>query len=479
MPTNTALATSQGFKGWQTTQPNVLGENKLDANYTNTFFIADMALKALDRLLDGPDPFFMTVSFHNPHPPMTPATKHYEFYRQRKESLFVSHNLYDDLINTDYGSISSVEPKYKDRNNIQEWTALYYALITEIDEWVGVLLDKLGDQVDNTLVVFTSDHGEMLGAHGEREKNNFFEEAARVPLLMSFPGVISRDTVVAQTVSHLDLVSTILDYAELAHEDQSDGRSLRPLVEGQAYNAEYDESIAVTEWDYRKPLPSNAAVLERRIDERPALMIRKGRHKLMTHKLASSPEIDMLYDLNSDPFELHNLVGLNALSASPKTLQIAEHLRCLLLEWMERMDGSGEYYSHPLANYGQGIGDIEELRLRQSWPALDFWSSHPDTIEFGKPAWNGTHYIRNEYLYLGTRTPGTTTVDLVYLVDSGASLFSLSNFPGSISLSQGECVRIQISFASTSLPRDSVDASINIVRNGATTTLPISFQNGS
>jgi arylsulfatase A-like enzyme len=481
-PTGTALSTSNGFESFQTGQSNVLGVNKLDANYTNSFFIADMAGRALERLVADADqvPFFLTVSFHNPHPPMVPAARHWEPYRQEQDRLFVSHNLYDDMLNADYNHISSVEPKYKDRHLIQEWTALYYALITEIDELIGQLLDKLGDEADNTLIIFTSDHGEMLGAHGKREKNNFYEEAARVPLLLSFPGTIQPNTQVDDLVSHLDVVATILDYAGLSEVDESDGTSLRSAVEGQRYNAVHDESIVVAEWDYRKPLLSNTLVLERSIDERPALMIRKDHWKLMIHKEATSNELDMMFDLQADPFELQNVLGTNAQTATDETVQMAEHLRCLLLEWMQRMDGEEGYYSHPLANYGEGSGDIEELRQRQSWPALDFWSSHAAGLIMGSPIEKDGRYIRNEYLYLGTRTSGSIEIATPYLSGEDASMFRLSLFAnplggGTMGVASKQCIRIQVNFLSETLPSAVLDAAIHIAHGGTTRIIPLSL----
>lgn len=68
----------------------------------------------------------------------------------------------------------------QDPEKIQEWTALYYALIEEIDDEVGALMQTLGDEASNTLVIFTSDHGEMLGAHGKREKNDFYEGTVKM-----------------------------------------------------------------------------------------------------------------------------------------------------------------------------------------------------------------------------------------------------------------------------------------------------------
>jgi hypothetical protein len=92
----------------------------------------------------------------------------------------------------------------------------------------------------------------------------------------------------------------------------------------------------------------------------------------MMQKLAASQQLDMMFDLDADPYELSNLVGLNGITASNSTIIQAEHMRCLLLNWMTRLDGSVGYYSDPAANYGQGNGDISEIRDRQSWNAIGF-----------------------------------------------------------------------------------------------------------
>jgi arylsulfatase A-like enzyme len=70
--------------------------------------------------------------------------------------------------------------RWQDPEKVQEWTALYYAVIEEIDDELGVLMPTLGNEASNTLVIFTSDHGEMLGAHGKREKNDFYEGAVKI-----------------------------------------------------------------------------------------------------------------------------------------------------------------------------------------------------------------------------------------------------------------------------------------------------------
>ena len=137
----------------------------------------------------------------------------------------------------------------------------------------------------------------MLGSHGRRSKNNFYEEASRVPLLISWPANIEANQTVKDPVSHLDIVSTIIDFVGAdSSADESDGKSLRrymkmktpptttthlrnPLtgVAGKFLflsdeqrliaNTLYDETFVVSEWDFRKPMASNPHVeLERLIE---------------------------------------------------------------------------------------------------------------------------------------------------------------------------------------------------------------------
>lgn len=161
-PTGTPLTQDRGFEMYEVTQPNILGEFSLNENYTPSHFTANVALKALqDRLLPQSDPWFVTVSFHHPHPPMVPATKHLAYYWNNRQQLYVPESLNDDMTNSAYGRITTQIPEYGEAESIQEWTSLYYALIEEIDEYVGKFLDLIeaSRQAESTLIVFTSDHG--------------------------------------------------------------------------------------------------------------------------------------------------------------------------------------------------------------------------------------------------------------------------------------------------------------------------------
>jgi hypothetical protein len=94
----------------------------------------------------------------------------------------------------------------------------------------------------------------MLGAHSMKGKGNFFEEAVRVPMIMSFPGVIKEKSVVDRAVGQIDLFATILDYVGASKHDESDGLSLRRYIEDTSINDKFDERIVVAEYDNRKPV---------------------------------------------------------------------------------------------------------------------------------------------------------------------------------------------------------------------------------
>jgi len=250
---------------------------------------------------------------------MLPPEPYYSMYPAKNMVPPVSIN--DNMENSPYRQANGrVEmPEYADQEKIKYMISNYYGLIKEIDDWMGKIMDKLDEHglTDNTLVIFTSDHGEMLGAHGLREKNVFYEESSHIPLLIRFPGEIDKETTVDGYVSLVDLFPTILDYLNI-EEHPSDGKSLRGLIEGN--DLEHGKYV-VTEWDYRG-------------DVSPNYMIVKDGWKLIIPYSKESKVINAMYNLNEDPHEMNNLIGKNP--DSGKYEEKAEELRGSLLEWLEK-----------------------------------------------------------------------------------------------------------------------------------------------
>jgi hypothetical protein len=269
---------------------------------------------------------------------------------------------------------------------VQRWTANYFGLITEIDEWIGKLLDKMDELgiAENTLLAFSADHGEMLGSHGMREKNNFYEESSRVPLLLRMPGTIPAGVTIEDPVSHLDLHSTFLDFSVGRTDYKTDGMSLRTYVEGGPNSR---DSFMVTMWN------STDITNDYRPSRDPAFMIRFDNWKLILSCLGSDHQLDMLFNLDEDPAELNNLIGLNGNTAPDSVIGKAEHLKAMLVKYL--MDAN-----HPAAT---------AVLERRTWKRLAFWVES-SSIAFRDVLADGT---RTEYLYLGTTAGEVISISLV------------------------------------------------------------------
>ncbi len=248
----------------------------------------DLARDADDR------PFFLCASFIHPHDP----------YVARPEWW----NLYDhadiDLPDPFDASLADAHTR-RIRSGIEADTVgftddqarnarhAYYANVSYFDSWLGQLVGTLRElgQLDDTVVIVTSDHGDMLGDRGVWYKMSFHERSARVPLVIAGPDVSSGR--VANVCSHLDLLPTLLDIAtdggpwpDLGVEPE--GRSLWPAATGAV------DPIDETTGEYTAEMTSH-----------PMFMIRRGRYKYI-HCDTDPP---LLYDLADDPLERTNLAG--------------------------------------------------------------------------------------------------------------------------------------------------------------------------
>jgi arylsulfatase A-like enzyme len=205
--------------------------------------------------------------------------------------------------------------RYRDEEQIRNMRSIYYGMVREIDDWIGEILDKLDELglSDNTLVIFTSDHGEMLGDHGMHSKMIFYEGSVHIPLLMRFPGRIKPGTVVDSPVSTMDVCPTILDYLGMTV-PECDGMSLRTFIKGRP-----------VEHDVVSYSGGNST---------PNYMIRSGDLKLMIAENERNQSVDALYDLKADPLEMRNLI-ISPVSPAKNRKQ-AEEMKERLVRWMEK-----------------------------------------------------------------------------------------------------------------------------------------------
>lgn len=211
----------------------------------------------------------------------------------------------------------------------QDWRRYrfaYYRLVEKVDREIGRILDALRKTGldENTLVIFSSDHGDLHGAHQLYCKTFFYEEAARVPLLISMKGVgkAGRVDAVHLVSNGLDLFPTICDYAEADVPKELEGHSLRPLLEGRDVLKWRDHLVGET---WLKAINCHGR------------MVRSKCYKYIVYSWGTHRE--QLFDMENDPGEMVNL------AVESRYRDILDEHRHRLWEWCERTgDSFGRNY---------------------------------------------------------------------------------------------------------------------------------------
>jgi len=281
----------------------------------------EVGYHAVQRLYDyarGPkdSPFLLVASFTHPHNPFTITKEFWDLYRDEDIDMpsvpFIPVEKRDAWSQRYYYLIRQDEHRVTDAM-VRAARHAYYGMTSYVDHKVGELLSVLEQTglADNTVIIFTADHGEMLGERGMWYKFNPYEWAIRVPLIISTPSS-RQGRSEGGNVSLVDLLPTMLDLAtdrrppELA--DKIDGRSLAKLLQGP--DAEWHDEVKVE---------FTAEGIHA-----PCFILRQGRYKYVY----CETDPGMLFDLESDPRELRNLCTESASADIRKKMESA-----ILAQW--------------------------------------------------------------------------------------------------------------------------------------------------
>ena len=206
---------------------------KDDSHHTDGMLAQD-AEWVLERCAARQDrPFFLAVGFYRPHTPYVAPRDPYFGWYQPSEMPLVQGVTEDqqDIPAAGLGSHKKEHDQLTDGLR-QQCIQAYYASISFMDAQVGRVvdsLDRLG-LTDNTIIVFTSDHGYHMGEHGLWQKMSLFEESSRVPMLIVAPGTSGRGTIVESPVSQIDLFPTLAELCGITAPDNLQGQSLVPML---------------------------------------------------------------------------------------------------------------------------------------------------------------------------------------------------------------------------------------------------------
>jgi arylsulfatase A-like enzyme len=270
-----------------------------------------LEIKACDFLRQHrQEPFILYVNFLEPHMPFFGPLDH----EHGLDEVYLPANFADPLEKNEplrYRLLGEYfEQVYgRDETAFKELTRKYWGLVAQVDRSVGQILktlDELG-LAETTIVVFTSDHGDMMGSHRLVAKTVMYEESARVPWLMRVPGMGRRQRVITSAVSHIDLVPTLLDLMGVAVPARLQGQSLVPLIRGQTVV----EDHVFLEWNPGTGLEVAEGGSKLASKEQ---IERAGRARIRTvispdgWKLClSDTDKSQLFNLREDPGETRNL----------------------------------------------------------------------------------------------------------------------------------------------------------------------------
>ena len=260
---------------------------RLGAKFSSELF-ADAAIKFLNSQ-DKDEPFFAYVAFTSPHDPRQPPEPYLQEYYDRRPPLPVNfkpqHPFHNGWMT---GRDESLAPWPRPREMISDQLAEYYGMITHMDAQIGRILQALNKagHGENTIVVYSADHGLAVGSHGLLGKQNLYEHSMGCPLVFAGPGVPEGST---QALTYLlDIYPTICEMTGMPVNETVEGYSLAPIWRGE--QARVRDTLFTA---YENKMRA----------------VRDERWKLIRYPLIDHYQ---LFDLAEDPNELHNLAGVPA-----------------------------------------------------------------------------------------------------------------------------------------------------------------------
>ena len=312
------------YADWVRAKGHILGEliknvEGVPAELHQTTWCAE---KTVDFIRQDRDTSWLaSVNIYDPHPPFNPPQTYREMFdpaempgplfretdlEQQKKLEAVDFqsrgqspdrlDIKNPIVPQSPGSSTAADADSIDARDAKSLQAAYYAMIKLIDDQVGRILESLEEtgQREQTVILFTSDHGEMLGDHGLIQKGcRFYEGLVRVPLIVSWPGHFESGLKSDALVELLDKAPTLLEFAGLKVPDRMQGRSLLPILQGEVSENHHRDFVRCEYYD-AIDMPDGTF----------ATMYRDRSHKLVVYHGHQHGE---LYDLEADPREFENL----------------------------------------------------------------------------------------------------------------------------------------------------------------------------
>ena len=295
----------------------------------------DLAIEFIKNHKDDKKPFYLTLSYGTPHDPWEKDNVPKMYYDMFKNKTLGPSKNYSDSLDP-YGDSWSNE--HKTQKMIAEWMRVYYAMTTNLDWNFGRLISSIKDAgiIDNTIIIFTSDHGEMFGSHGRMKKNIFYEESIRVPFLIQWRDKLSLGHKLDTLLSTVDIMPTILGLVDVEIPKEVEGTDL---------------SLALKRKNFDEPLfaflmnTGACAIWE---DGHEWRAIRDKKYTYAVYRGSENlPRKELFFNNINDPFQLNNLID------NLKYLTKINRFRSFLSEKMNQLNDEFPASSWYLKNWIQ------------------------------------------------------------------------------------------------------------------------------
>ncbi len=372
--------------------------SKLPQEHHMASFFAQRSVEFLRQQKGSDRPFGLVLSFYGPHLPVAPPKPWDEMYPIDAAPL--PKNLRDDLKGKPARQRANRRcyklPVWKD-DQFRDYIRRYWGYCSYIDQQIGRVLDALDEtgRAKDTIVLFTADHGDMVGAHGFVFKLGHcgYDELLRVPFLLRCPGLIKPGMTTDALASNVDIVPTLLEMMRIAPPAGLDGRSFLPVLKD-------------------PPGAHRQAVFCNTMENNLTVITRRWKYVLNWHPR----DLDELYDLQADPGEMKNLAHDDAHA------DVVEQMRDRLRQWLK--DTKHPYAHTILAQMAKPpekrIYDLwpevkgfrhlggNEFEYSVTWHAVD---APPKDMTF----WTFTHFVNRAYgkdhdiVFRDTRWPDPPT----------------------------------------------------------------------
>ncbi len=302
-----------------------LGSAKPNVGYV-TDVLTDSALEWLRKQEKG-RPFFLCLGHKAPHDSFEPHSRHLEEYNCSIPEPLTLRDNYQERSRSAAMSTARIEDMHFKKHlpqsagvfdgkcerltwNYQQFIRNYYRCVQAIDENVGRILRHLEneDLEKDTIVIYTSDHGFFLGDHGWYDKRFMYEESIRIPCLIRYPAAITPGTVREELVLNVDFAPTLLEWAGIQIGPECHGRSFAPIAEGQKV-PDWRRAMYYRYWMHLAHFQIPAHYGVRTVRFKLIHYYGRALGAAGATDLDTSPEWE-LFDLESDPQELHNRFGL-------------------------------------------------------------------------------------------------------------------------------------------------------------------------